>query len=162
MSSNIQQSEVNVSFTLGKCLTALYMLSKKYHRSMPVFFRTIFGSYHCLMGDLMHEDRWLTNQSAVSHIMSDQNGLPWEMRKYYILCDGDAHLRLDVQQYVRSVVQTAYQRNTHLAVLDTMIEQSTNLEDEDKAYILSYREVDSSNQLAECIFRALRTLIRYA
>lgn len=59
MSSNRQQARVNESITLGKYLTALYMLSKKYHRSKPEFFRTIFGGYHCLMGDFMHEDRWL-------------------------------------------------------------------------------------------------------
>lgn len=158
MNGNIIEQK---NITLGRCLTTLYTLSKKYVHSMPEFFRMLFGGYHKWQGDVTQEEGWLTNQSTVSRIMRDEHGLTWQMRRYYILGDGDAHLRQDVQQYVKCVVQTAKQRNTYITLLSELIERSTNLDEDDKDYIIAYRNADGDNQLSDLIFRMLRTMIRY-
>ena len=101
------------------------------------------------------------NQSTVSRIMRDNQGLPWSMRQYYFWDNGDVRLRQDVQQYVQCVVQTAQQRTAHFTSLTDLVKQSANLFADDREYIMTYHDVESSNQLAELIFRILRTLIRY-
>ena len=158
MNSNILEQN---NITLGKCLTTLYNLSKKYVHSKPEFFRMLFGGYHKWQGELVHEAGWQTSQSTVSRIMCDDQGLTWPMRQYYILSDGDAHLRQDVQQYVKCVVQTAKQRNTYITLMSELVERSANLDEGDKDYIIAYCNVDDDNQLSELIFRMLHTLIRY-
>lgn len=159
MSSNTLEKD---DITLGRCLSALYNLSKQYCHSMPEFFRLLFLGYHEWQGDLVHEAGWQTSQSTVSRIMCDDQGLTWPMRQYYILSDGDAHLQQDVQQYVKCVVQTAKQRNTYITLLSELVEWSTNLDDGDKDYIIAYCNADGDNNLSELIYRMLRTLIRYA
>lgn len=147
--------------TLGHWLTTLYLLANQYCHSRLDFFRLFFAGYHKLQGEVACEEMWVMPQSTVSRIMGDDHGLTWRMRQYYILNDGDAHLRQDVQQYVHCVVQTAKQHNTYLALLANLVEQSTNLAADDRAYITAYNNVESSNQLVELIYRTVRTLIRY-
>lgn len=147
--------------TLGKYLTALYMLSRQYCHSRLEFFRLLFGGYHKLQGELAREEAWLMNQSTVSRIMCDNHGLTWPMRQYYILRDGDVRLWHDIQLYVQCVVQTAQQRDTYFTLLENMVEHSANLAADDRIYIMAYHDVESS-KLAELIFRTVRTLIRYS
>ena len=139
----------------------LYTLSKQYCHSRLVFFRLLFGGYHKLQGELAYEEAWLMNQSTVSRIMCDNQGLTWPMRQHYLGDKGDVCLRQDVQQYVQCVVQTAQQRTAHFTSLTNLVEQSTNLFADDREYIMTYHDVESNSQLAELIFRLLRTLIRY-
>ena len=83
------------------------------------------------------------------------------MRQYYIMSNGDAHLRQDVQQYVQYVVQTAQQHTAHVTSLTNLVEQSANLVSDDRNYIMTYHDVESNDQLTELIYRLLWTLIRY-
>ena len=147
------------SLTLGTCLTTLYALSKPIYRSQQSFYTALFQNYHQELSEL-YEIEWATSQSDINRIMRGQKQMPWEQREYYLLNNGDIHLRIAVQQYLDSVIQTEKQRITHHDRLLIFVQRCNNLTAKDKKYILAYNKVNCDEHLYELVYRMLFVAMR--
>lgn len=139
--------------TFGSFLRTLRSLSANQIRNQVELYQAVFSSY-CKEA---YGSNWEPCQGSISRLMCDYQKPSWNHRNWYLNVD-QCNIRTDVKQYLQRVVTTAKLRRLHLEQLETLVAGSTNIDIQDRDYILAYAEAGEEVALEELMCRILVVL----
>ena len=148
------------NITIGKTLSELFFLSNQLFRNQPLFFASIFHSYHDYRSQ-QENYAYLTDQAQISRLLSDAIRFPKNTYVFYFRSTANQSvLRNDIHDYLQQVIFTANQEDLYLSTFIARVKESQNLHPRDKQYILDYAsETGGFDALVELVFRVLRITI---
>ena len=156
---NVKIESTNTNLTLGLLLRTLHSVTKNLFHSQSALFAALFKSYCEFRGGAEYSD-WIPSQGSINKLFLDKGPLSWYQFNYYIN-NGDSQLRTDVNRFIDLATPTAKQHSTLYKQILFLVEQCSNLDPEDKHYILASTPNKESSELSELLFRSLRMLMLY-
>lgn len=146
--------------TLGSCLSALYSLAHPCYKNQVDFFNALLSTFHQTMSDRQNYKFELC-QSRASQILRSRELLPRDASILYMGQNGDEMLKKDMEAYLSITAVSHKQKRLYEQTLLDLVNNSDNLDPQDKAYILDYVTTENDNRLlSELLFRMLHILIR--
>ncbi len=149
-------------------LTLNSMINLMFDQYLPIYcnqkklLSDVFGSYYENCAEA-YGYQVLPDQTMIRDLRSSRRTtLPKDMRVYYSGCKGREWMKTDMYRLIDEVAPTAHQRDDLRTQLLSLASASTNLNKQDKEYILEYKEVPPEHQVQELLARMMVTAYYYS
>lgn len=150
-----KKSEV---ITFGTALQLIIDLANCQFGPRENLFAELFRSYHDLRTETLGDYLFLTSPSTVSQLVRDLRPIPRKLYAHYT-SDGGQRLHQDIDRFLQLAICTERQREAYTNSLCALVNNSANLLNADKQYILNAQACEH-NPVSELWFRTFSVLLR--
>ena len=146
------------AITFGTALQLIIDLANCQFGPRENLFAELFRSYHDVRTETIGNYLFLTSPSTVSQLVRDLRPVPRKFYAHYT-SDGGKRLHQDIDRFLQLAICTERQREAYANSLCALVNQSANLLNADKQYILKALTCEN-NTVSELWFRTFSVLLR--